>query len=285
MMRSGTLVDATAANVHAVTAAAGLLRKDDGVVYRDSACLGTEKRDGIRNSPPLSAITYRINRRPGRLPRASDNATDWERSIENPKIICALQGGTPLPNREEHLRFPKGRLQGTEKEPEPLTRTFRQGESVYACQGGRLPMPRPGFLCPSTGLGLEKRGIHPPIWSFIGRFHLLRLFAWLLPALICALKWLGADGGAPANKRRTQLVQAGRHHYLKIFFYLSEFCLFQQISFTLLAMLSISGHMAPPSGNTFKSVLHLPGADINGKFSLMGKPQERGGEKPPRSCS
>ena len=218
-------------------------------------------------------------------PRASDNAIDWERSIENPKIICALQGGTPLPNREEHLRFPKGRLQGTEKEPEPLIRTFRQGESVYACQGGRLPMPRPGFLCPSTGLGLEKRGIHPPIWSFIGRFHLLRLFAWLLPALICALKWLGADGGAPANKRRTQLVQAGRHHYLKIFFYLSEFCLFQQISFALLAMLSISGHMAPPSGNTFKSVLHLPGADINGKFSLMGKPQERGGEKPPRSCS
>jgi IS5 family transposase len=69
MMRSGTLVDATAANVHAVTAAAGLLRKDDGVVYRDSACLGIEKRDGIRNSPPLSAITYRINRRPGRFPQ------------------------------------------------------------------------------------------------------------------------------------------------------------------------------------------------------------------------
>ena len=47
-------------------------------------------------------------------------------------------------------------------------------------------MPRLRFLRPSTGLGLEKRGIHPPIWPFIGRFYYLRLFAWLLPALISA---------------------------------------------------------------------------------------------------
>ena len=47
-------------------------------------------------------------------------------------------------------------------------------------------MPRLRFLRPSTGLGLEKRGIHPPIWSFIGRFYYLRLFAWLLLALISA---------------------------------------------------------------------------------------------------
>ncbi|WP_300416949.1 hypothetical protein, partial [uncultured Oscillibacter sp.] len=55
-----------------------------------------------------------------------------------------------------------------------------------ACQGGRFPMPRLRFLRPSTGLGLEKRGIHPPIWPFIGRFLYLRLFAWLLFALISA---------------------------------------------------------------------------------------------------
>ena len=47
-------------------------------------------------------------------------------------------------------------------------------------------MPRLRFLRPSTGLGLEKRGIHFQIWSFIGRFYCLRLFAWLLPALISA---------------------------------------------------------------------------------------------------
>ena len=47
-------------------------------------------------------------------------------------------------------------------------------------------MPRLRFLRPSTELELEKRGIHPPIWPFIGRFYYLRLFAWLLPALISA---------------------------------------------------------------------------------------------------
>ena len=47
-------------------------------------------------------------------------------------------------------------------------------------------MPRLRFLRPSTGLGLEKRGIHPQIWPFIGRFYYLRLFAWLLLALISA---------------------------------------------------------------------------------------------------
>jgi hypothetical protein len=55
-------------------------------------------------------------------------------------------------------------------------------------------MPRLRFLRPSTGLGLEKRGIYPRIWSFIGRFHCLRLFAWLLPALISASLITAFDG-------------------------------------------------------------------------------------------
>ena len=61
-------VKATAANVHDVTVASGLLREDDEVVYGDSAYLGIEKRVEIRNSPQRSAIEYRINRRPGRSP-------------------------------------------------------------------------------------------------------------------------------------------------------------------------------------------------------------------------
>ncbi len=65
-------VAATAANVHDITVAAGLLREDDEVVYGDSAYLGIEKREEIRNSPQLSDITCRINRRSGRLPRVSE---------------------------------------------------------------------------------------------------------------------------------------------------------------------------------------------------------------------
>ena len=109
-------VEATSANVHDVTVAAKLLREDDEVVYGDSAYLGLEKRDEIKQNPHLSAIEYRINRRPGRLPRVSDNAIDWER----------------------------------------FTRALCQFEPVYACQGGRFPEPRLGFLRPLGWMGREK---------------------------------------------------------------------------------------------------------------------------------
>ena len=62
-------VEATSANVHDVTVAAKLLREDDEVVYGDSAYLGLEKRDEVKHDPQLSTIEYRINRRPGRLPK------------------------------------------------------------------------------------------------------------------------------------------------------------------------------------------------------------------------
>ena len=86
-------VEATAANVHDITVVAKLLREDDEVVYGDSAYLGIEKRDEIRNSSQFSAITYRINRRLGRLPKVSDNAIDWERYIENRKsaVHCKVE--------------------------------------------------------------------------------------------------------------------------------------------------------------------------------------------------
>ena len=86
-------VEVTAANVHDITVAAKLLREDDEVVYGDSAYLGIEKREEIQNNAQFSAIQYRINRRPGRLPRVSDNAIDWERHIEHQKssVRCKLE--------------------------------------------------------------------------------------------------------------------------------------------------------------------------------------------------
>lgn len=86
-------VEATAANAHDITVAAKLLREDDEVVYGDSAYLGIEKRDEIKQDKRLFAIEYRINRGPGRLPRVSDNAIDWERYIENRKsaVRCKVE--------------------------------------------------------------------------------------------------------------------------------------------------------------------------------------------------
>jgi len=44
-------VEVTAANAHDITVASKLLREDDEVVYGDSAYLGVEKRDEIKNNP------------------------------------------------------------------------------------------------------------------------------------------------------------------------------------------------------------------------------------------
>lgn len=74
--------------INHMTVASKLLREDDEVVYGDSAYLGLEKREEIKYSPQLSAIEYRISRRPGRLPKVSDNAIDWERHA-NP--LCAAR--------------------------------------------------------------------------------------------------------------------------------------------------------------------------------------------------
>jgi len=67
-------VDVTVANVHDVTAAVELLREDDKVVYGDSAYLGLRKREGLQGNENFSMIEYRIDRRPGKLSRISDNS-------------------------------------------------------------------------------------------------------------------------------------------------------------------------------------------------------------------
>lgn len=86
-------VAVTAANEHDITQAATLIREDDEVVYGDSGYLGLNKRPEITRDEHLSSIDYRINRRPGALPRVSDNAIDWERYIENRKssVRCKIE--------------------------------------------------------------------------------------------------------------------------------------------------------------------------------------------------
>ena len=83
----------TSANVHDVTVASELIREDDEVVYGDSGYLGIQKRLEVANDEHLSAIDYRINLRPGRFPRVSDNAIDWTRYIEKQKssVRCKVE--------------------------------------------------------------------------------------------------------------------------------------------------------------------------------------------------
>ena len=86
-------ITVTAANEHDITQAAALIREDDEVVYGDSGYLGIQKRPEVTNNEHLSSIDYRINRRPGSLPKVSDNAIDWERYIENRKssVRCKVE--------------------------------------------------------------------------------------------------------------------------------------------------------------------------------------------------
>lgn len=86
-------MEATPANVHDVTVATKLLREDDKVVYGDSAYLGLEKREEIKQKPQVSDIEYHINRRLGRLPKVSNNTIDWERYIEHRKsaVRCKIK--------------------------------------------------------------------------------------------------------------------------------------------------------------------------------------------------
>lgn len=83
----------TAANEHDITQAAKLLREDDEVAYGDSGYLGVQKRPEIAENENFAKIDFRINRRPGKLPRVSDNAIDWERYIENRKssVRCKVE--------------------------------------------------------------------------------------------------------------------------------------------------------------------------------------------------
>ena len=86
-------IEVTPANVHDVTVCTELIREDDEVVYGDSGYLGIEKRPEVANDEQLSSIDYRINRRPGRFPKVSDNAIDWSRYIEKRKssVRCKVE--------------------------------------------------------------------------------------------------------------------------------------------------------------------------------------------------
>ena len=135
-------MEATAANVHDVTVAARLLREDDKAVYEDSAYLGIEKREEIKSNPQLSAIEYRINRRPGRFLRVSDNAIDWERHIENRKSAVRCKVEHPYRIVKNIFGFRKTVYRGLRKNLNRLHVLFASANLYMLARAG-------GSLCPA----------------------------------------------------------------------------------------------------------------------------------------
>jgi IS5 family transposase len=119
-------ITATSANVHDITEAHKLIRKDDEVVYGDSGFLGIEKREEIRNDEHLANIEYRINRRPKSLPKVSDNAIDWERYIDYRKsaVRCKVEHAFKI--IKDIFNFRKVRYRGIEK-------NFNKLNVLFAC--------------------------------------------------------------------------------------------------------------------------------------------------------
>lgn len=132
-------VEATAANVHDVTMAEKLLREDDEVVYGDSAYLGLEKRDEIKQNPRFSAIEYRINRRPSRLPKVSDDAIDWEQYMEKRKSAVRCKVEHPYRIVKNIFGFRKTVYRGLRKNLNRLHVLFASSNLyMFARVGGSL---------------------------------------------------------------------------------------------------------------------------------------------------
>lgn len=138
-------VEATAANVHDITVAAKLLREDDEVVYGDSAYLGLEKRDEIKQNPQRSTIAFRVNRRPSRLPRVSDNDIDWDRYIENRKSAVRCKVEHPYRIVKNIFGFRKAVYRGLRKNLNRLQVLFASANLYMLARAGGSLSPAVGF--------------------------------------------------------------------------------------------------------------------------------------------
>lgn len=130
-------IEVTAANEHDVTVAAKLIREDDEVVYGDSGYLGIQKRPEVREDAHLSAIDYRINRRPHSLPAITDNAVDWERLIEHRKssVRCKVEHVFRIIKCQ--FGYTKTRYRGLKKNENRLYAMFACANLYVLARAGR----------------------------------------------------------------------------------------------------------------------------------------------------
>ncbi|XBX06767.1 IS5 family transposase [Enterocloster clostridioformis] len=117
-------IKVTPANVHDLTVAQELIREDDEVVYGDSGYLGIEKREEVANNEHLSSINYRINLRPGKFPKVSDNAIDWNRYIEKRKSSVRCKVEHIFRIIKCHFGYRKVRYRGLKKNENRLYAMF-----------------------------------------------------------------------------------------------------------------------------------------------------------------
>ncbi len=96
----------------------------------------------IKSNPQLFAIEYRINRRPGRFLKVSDNAIDWERYIENRKTAVRCKVEHPCRIVKNIFGFRKTVYRGLRKNLNRLHVLFASANLYMLARAG-------GSLCPA----------------------------------------------------------------------------------------------------------------------------------------
>lgn len=125
------------AHTHDITVASKLIRSDDEVVYGDSGFVGIQKRPEIKENEHLASIDYRIVRRPGSLPKVSDNAIDWERFIDHRKasIRCKVEHVFRIVKRQ--FGYAKPAYRGLQKNANRLYALFLSSNLYMLARAGR----------------------------------------------------------------------------------------------------------------------------------------------------
>ena len=134
-------LETTAANVHDITMASQLVREDDEVVYGDSGYIGIEKRDEIKNSPHLSAVDYRINRRHKSVQRMPEGHIDWEKQIERRKSSVRSKVEHPFLIVKRIFGFVKTVYRGLAKNTHRLHTLFASTNLLMCTRAGRSLRP------------------------------------------------------------------------------------------------------------------------------------------------
>jgi IS5 family transposase len=134
-------LETTAANVHDITVAGQLIREDDEVVYGDSRYIGIEKREEVKNSPHLSTVEYRINRRYHSVQRMPERCIDWEKQIERRKSSVRSKVEHPFLIIKRFFGFTKTVYRGLAKNTHRLYTLFASTNLLMCIRAGRSLRP------------------------------------------------------------------------------------------------------------------------------------------------
>lgn len=113
-------VAVTAANVHDLDEAAGLVRNDDEVVYADAGYQGIEKRPEVAGDELLSGVLWQVAPRKGRLKAMHEH----DRAVESRKASVRAKVEHPFLIVKRDFGFAKTRYRGIAKNRHHLQMLF-----------------------------------------------------------------------------------------------------------------------------------------------------------------